>query len=276
MTTYVTSHPRTVDARPRKPPPTRFAVLATAAAIVLTVVTAWDWEYGIGFSVAEVFRNLTRTNPGFEGLLSTDFSRLTSGTAQAAFVETTFMAVVSTITGALVGLPLAILNSVVGAPNRATYLFVKTVNNVIRSIPDLLWALVFVAAVGTGTLPGMLALFLFSIAVVAKLTSDIIDGIDPGPVESALAGGASHVQMVRTAIVPQILPGYVSFSLYTFELNLRASAVLGLVGAGGIGELLRAYYGRGQYDRVWGLVVGFFVVVFVIERVSMALRKRLV
>lgn len=276
MTTEVAARATTSTTRPRKPPPTRFAVLGTAGAVALTIATGWDWEYGIGFSISEVFGNLTRTNPGFEGLLATDFSRLASGTAQAAFVETTLMAVVSTVVGAFVGLPLAILNSVTGAPNRATYLAVKTFNNVVRSIPDLLWALVFVAAVGTGTLPGMLALFLFSIAVVAKLTSDIIDGIDHGPIESAQACGASHVQMVRTAILPQILPGYVSFSLYTFELNLRASAVLGLVGAGGVGELLRAYYGRGQYDRVWGLVVGFFLVVFVIERVSMALRKRLV
>jgi phosphonate transport system permease protein len=266
----------TVAGRPKKPPPTAFAVLGTVGAVAMTVLTGWDWEHGIGFSLIEVFDNLTRPNPAFDGLLATDFTRLTSGTAQAAFIETTLMAVIATIAGALVGLPLAILNSVAGAPNRATYLAVKTLNNVIRSIPDLLWALIFVAAVGTGTLPGMLALFLFSIAVVAKLTSDIIDGIDPGPIESALASGASHTQMIRTAIVPQILPGYVSFCLYTFELNLRASAVLGLVGAGGIGELLRAYYGRGQYDRVWGLVVGFFVVVFVIERISMALRKRLV
>lgn len=263
-------------ARPKKPPPTLFTIVGSLAAVLMTLVTGLDWEHGIGFSLVEIYENFTRPNPAFDGLKSIDWTRLSSGTAQAAFLETALMAVISTITGCMVGLPMAILGSPLGAPNRAVFLALRTINAVIRAIPDLLWALIFVAAVGTGTLPGMIALFLFSIGVVAKLTADIIDGIDPGPIESADASGASHSQMVRVALLPQILPGYVSFSLYAFELNLRASAVLGLVGAGGIGELLRAYYGRGQYDRVWGLVVGFFIVVFVIERFSMALRKRLV
>lgn len=276
MTTTSPAPPRTAAGRPRKPPPTTFAIVGTIAGIVLTVVLAWDWEYGIGFSLAGVVDDLTRRNLVFDGLMNADVLRLLSENPRNAMLETVQMAVIATITGAFVGLPLAILNSLLGAPNRPTYLVVKTFNTVLRSIPDILWALIFVAAIGGGALPGTLALFLFSVGVVAKLTSDIIDGIEQGPIEAARASGASHFQMVRTAMLPQILPGYVSFSLYTFELNLRASAVLGLVGAGGIGTFIEAYRGRGQYDRVWGIVLGFFVVVFVVERMSMWLRRRLV
>lgn len=263
-------------ARPAKPPPTAFAIVGTLIAITFTVVTAWDWEYGIGLSLAGFLEDVTRPNPGYEGLVNIDWLRLLSENPREGMIETVQMAVIATILGALAGLPLALLNSLAGAPNRVVFQSVRAFNTVVRSIPDILWAMIFVAAIGSGALPGTLALFLFSIGVVAKLTSDIVDGIDPGPLEAARASGASHFQMVRTAIVPQILPGYVSFSLYAFELNLRASAVLGFVGAGGIGQYMDMYRGRGQYDRVWGIVLGFFVVVFVVERMSMWLRRRIV
>src|SRR5690606_41915183 len=125
-------------------------------------------------------------------------------------------------------------------------------------------------------LSGLLALFFFSIAVTTKLTYDTLDGIALGPVEAAHAAGATYSQMLRTAVIPQILPAYTSFALYNFELNLRASAVLGLVGAGGIGVRINFFRNRGEWDKLWGLVFMFFLVVFVVERLSVALRRRLV
>ena len=163
-----------------------------------------------------------------------------------------------------------------GNPNFFLRTLVRSFNNVIRSIPDLLWALIFVTAVGIGALSGFLALVFFSLAVTTKLTSDTLDGIDMGPVEAADASGAGINQMLRTAVVPQILPSYASFVLYNFELNLRASAVLGLVGAGGIGARIEFFRGRGQWEELWGLVFMFFLVVLVVERISVSLRRRLV
>lgn len=261
--------------RPRRPPPSPFAVIALLAALGLTVAAGADWRYGIGFSLTEIWEGLTRPNAPMRGLAAIDLSRLLTPRAAAAFLETLQMAVLGTVGGALVALPLALFNSKLGSPNRVGYAVVKLFNNVIRSFPDLLWALLFVAAVGVGALPGVLALFFFSIAVVTKLTSDTIDGLDLGPVEAARASGASHVQMLRVAVMPQVLPAYTSFTMYCFELNLRASAVLGFVGAGGIGTVIDFYRGQGQWDRVWGIVAGFFVVVFVVEQISMALRRRL-
>ncbi len=262
-------------ARPKKPPPPPFAVLGTFALVVTTIVLGWDWEYGIGFSVGDIYDNLGRYNPVLEGVANLDWTTLASPTVIAGFVETFQMAAIATILGGIVALPLALLNSVIGSPNTFVYVAVKNFNSFIRAIPDLIYAVFFVAAIGRGALPGVLALFFLSIAVIAKLTSDIVDGIDQGPVESARASGASHTQMVRTAVLPQILPGYASFALYTFEINLRGSAVLGFVGAGGIGEVFNNYYQRGWYDRLVAVVIGFFVVVFVVDRVSIAVRKRL-
>src|SRR5690606_20157287 len=116
----------------------------------------------------------------------------------------------------------------------------------------------------------------FSLAVMSKLTADMLDGIDHGPIEAADAAGAGHTQMLRTAVIPQILPAFSSFALYSFEINLRASAVLGLVGAGGIGTRLEFFRIRFLWPQLWGLVVMFFIVVFLVERLSITLRRRLV
>lgn len=264
-----------VGQRPTKPPPTTFARWGTLGFIVVTAVLALDWEYGIGFSVSTISEGLQRQNPVLDGVRNLDWATLGNATVIEGFVETFQMAAIATILGGIVALPLALMNSLTGAPNKTTYVLVKNFNSFVRAIPDLIYAVFFVAAIGRGVLPGILALFFLSIGVIAKLTADIVDGIDQGPIESARASGASHVQTVKTAVLPQILPGYASFSLYTFEINLRGSAVLGFVGAGGIGEVFSNYYQRGWYDRLTAVVIGFFVVVFVVDRISIIVRKRL-
>lgn len=258
--------------RPSRPPPSLFAIATTLLAIVMTVVTVIATD----FSLASVIEDLTRPNSSFAGLLHPDWGQITNDRTVRAFVETLQMAVVGTIIGGFAALPLALWNSPVGAPTRGVRWVAKVYSDVIRAIPDVLWALLFVAMVGIGVLPGILALVFFSMAVTTKLTSDVLDGIDPGPVEAADATGAGHTQMLRTAIVPQILPSYSSFLMYSFELNLRASAVLGLVGAGGIGQLIDFYRNLGRWSEVWGIIALFFIVTFLVERLSVTFRRRLV
>jgi phosphonate transport system permease protein len=196
--------------------------------------------------------------------------------SRSAFLETLQMAVLGTTAGVIVSLPLALWSTEVGNPYVVPRVILRSINNVIRSIPDLVWAGLFVLGTGIGALSGVLALFFFSLAVMVKLTADTLDGLDMGPIEAANAAGASHTQMLRAAVVPQILPAFSSYALYDLELNLRASAVLGLVGAGGIGQRLDFFRNRGQWDKLWGLVVMFFLVVFVVERISVSVRRRLV
>jgi phosphonate transport system permease protein len=257
---------------PPKPGPSWFAIGGTIGAIVMTVVTARS----VGFSFGEVLTNLSRQNSVIEGALDPDWGQIWSDRSRSAFLETLQLAVLGTVIGATLALPLALWTTSFGNPNRFLRTIVRSFNNVIRSIPDLLWALIFVTSVGIGALSGLLALIFFSLAVTTKLTSDILDGIDMGPVEAANASGAGLNQMLRTAVVPQILPSYASFVLYNFELNLRASAVLGLVGAGGIGARIEFFRGRGQWEELWGLVFMFFLVVLIVERISVSLRRRLV
>ena len=264
--------PTSAPQLPPRPGPSAFAVGGAVAAVVLTVVTARS----VGFSFGDAIDNLTRPNSVVEGLKDPDWGQLWSERSRRAFVETLQLAVLGTAGGASLALPLALWSTGFGNPSRPLRTLVRTYNAVIRAIPDLLWALLFVSAVGIGALSGLLALFFFSMAVTTKLTADTLDGIDRGPIEAADATGAGLTAMLRTAVVPQILPAYSSFVLYNFEVNLRASAVLGLVGAGGIGARIEFFRGRGEWEQLWGLVFMFFLVVFLVERLSVSLRRRLV
>ena len=134
----------------------------------------------------------------------------------------------------------------------------------------------FVAAVGIGPLPGIAALLLFNLGVVAKLLSETVDGVDAGPLEAARASGSTRTQMVRWAVMPQVLASYVAFSLYAFELNIRASTVIGIVGAGGIGNVLFTQYRFFNWSNVSVIIIELFVFVFLIELLSIQLRRRLV
>ena len=261
-----------IDRLPPRQRATTFTIGATVGVLVLTVLTA----RAVDFSLSGLITDLTRSNAVVEGLVDPDWTQIWSRRSRSAFVETLQVAVLGTIGGAILALPMALYATDYGAPNRFVREGLRLVNSVIRALPDLLWALIFVSAVGIGALSGLLALFFFSIAVISKLTSDTLDAIDRDPIEAGVAVGATNTEMLRRAVLPQVLPSYVSFVLYGFEINLRASAVIGLVGAGGIGERIQFFQGRGEWDKLWGLVILFFLVVFIVERISIFFRRRLV
>ena len=191
-------------------------------------------------------------------------------------IETFRIGILASVLGCFVALPVAFMASQVTAPNRATYLLDKGFMNIIRTIPDLFWAMIFVAGVGLGPFAGVLALFFFTLAIMSKLLSETIDSADPGPLEAAKASGAAHFPAVRNSVFPEVLPNYVAYGLYVFEISIRASAVLGLVGAGGIGRVIEAQRVFFRFDRVFAIVLIMLVIVFVIEQVSVYFRRRLV
>ncbi|MEX1178352.1 MAG: phosphonate ABC transporter, permease protein PhnE [Nitriliruptor sp.] len=270
-----TATPPTRARRPAKPgvPWTTWAGIATFVAI-----TAWavlEPLGGIGFSLAPLF-----TEQAVAGwyiirrFFDPEWSFLPR--AYPRFVETLYIAVIASAVGCSVALPISLLASSVTNANRVLHGVVRTWLSVIRSLPDIAWALLFVAAVGTGALGGIMALTIFNIGIIAKLTSETVDGVDLGPVEAASASGAGRVQTAWVSVVPQILPGYLSYSLYVFELNIRASLVLGLVGAGGIGNVIKVTLSRFEYERLGAVIVAFFVIVVILDQISIALRRRLV
>jgi phosphonate transport system permease protein len=269
--------------RPVKPRRSPTIYVGIAAFVIITLVSVSE-QWGIGLDIGGIIEDIGRGEPILRQLLNPNWAflpRVIEFSLQPPFVsgplvETFQMAVVAAFIGCGIALPISFLSSRTTVGNRAALTFSRGVLSVIRAIPDILYALIFVAAVGIGPLPGILALIFFNIGVVAKLLSETVDGVDRGPIEAADAGGSSRTQMVRWAVLPQVLPNYVAYSLYAFELNVRASTVLGIVGAGGIGFLLRTQYGFREWSNVSVIVICLFVVVFLIELVSIRLRRRLV
>ena len=272
----VQAPPRTDRAARPVKPRTRWTVWAGLTVFVaITLWAALEPLGGIGFTLTPLFSEQAIAGRHIIARFFNPEWRFLP-TAWPRFLETLYMAVMASSVGCALALPVSLYCSKV--TNRSTVLYQawRTLLSVIRALPDVAWALLFVAAVGTGALPGMLALIVFNMGIVAKLTSETVDGVDPGPLEAADAAGASRVQRAWAAVVPQILTGYLSYSLSVFELNLRAATVLGFVGAGGIGTVIRVTYTRFEFERLGAVIVAIFVIVALLDRVSMALRRRLV
>jgi phosphonate transport system permease protein len=258
--------------RSERPAPPGRSLALVGSFIVFLVITAWA-VLGIDPNWGRIADNI-----GKAGKILSEFwppnlnfaSRMVDG-----MVETFQMAVVATAFGSLIALPVAFLASRISAPNAWVLYLDRSVLSVVRSVPDILYAIIFVAALSIGPLPGILALILFNIGVIGKLLSETVDGVDPGPIEAARAAGASHTQVVWASVMPQVLPNYVAYALYTFELNIRASAVVGFVGAGGIGLVLDTQRKFFNYDNVAMIVLELFVMVVIIEFISERLRRRL-
>lgn len=257
--------------RPRKPPPSPTLLIGLAIVVAITV-----WAgLGIEFTLTPLFTDLTRGQVIIEQFVRPEWDFLVRPAVAAAFLETLYMAVLASLVGCVLALLLAMLASKVSAPNTAVYRITRAVLSLVRSLPDVAYGLIFVAVVGTGALPGVLALIMFNIGVAAKLTGETIDAVDPGPIEAVEASGGNRLQRARWAILPQVAPNYLSYCFYVFELNIRASLVLGIVGAGGIGFLMETLLARREYSQVSAIVVLLFVVVFVLDQLSRALRRRL-
>ncbi|MCH7669118.1 MAG: phosphonate ABC transporter, permease protein PhnE [Acidobacteria bacterium] len=254
-------------------------VIAVTGAAVFTMLAFNK----IDFSVFELIIRSSEVTALAEKLWPPDFTWSKSiGQPEtfvlwAPYVETLRIAVVGATTGVLVAVPLAFSASRLTTPNQTVYWIAKSIMNVIRTIPDLFWGILFAAAVGFGSpFPGALAMIMFSIAIMAKLLSETVDAIDPGPLEAARSTGASHWQMVKSAAFPQVVPHYVAYGLYVLELNVRASVILGFIGAGGIGRLLDERRNFFQWDQVMAIVLVIFVTVILIEIVSIAVRRRII
>jgi phosphonate transport system permease protein len=191
-------------------------------------------------------------------------------------IETLQIAIIGATLGCILALPLAFVASRPTTYNTPTFWGARAFMNVIRTIPDLFWAALFAAGVGFGAFAGALAMIMFSLAIMAKLLSETIDSVDPGPLEAARAAGSRHSQMVQYSAMPQVLPNYVAYAFYIFELNIRASVVIGIVGGGGIGRLLDEQRSFFQWDRVMAIVIIIFVAVILIESVSVWARRKIV
>src|SRR6185437_5049308 len=151
----------------------------------------------------------------------------------------------------------------------------RFIMNFIRTIPDLLYAALFAVLVGFGPTAGTLALIFFTFGIISKLSYESTEAIDPGPLEAMTAVGANRLKLIRFGVLPQVAPTYLAHFLYTFEVSIRASAILGLVGAGGIGLLLKNTLDLFRYDQSCAIVIYTLLIVVIIDLVSTRFRTYL-
>ncbi len=195
-------------------------------------------------------------------------------------LATIAMALMATGLAVVFAVPISFLaarNLMSGNPvTYAIYVVVRTLLNILRSIESLIIAIVFVVIVGLGPFAGMLALALHSVAALGKLYSEVIEGIDPGPIEAIRATGANWLQVVRYAVIPQIVPPFTAFTIYRWDINVRSATVIGLVGGGGIGFLLIELIRVNNMRGVSAVFIAIAVIVIVLDTISAKIRERLV
>ena len=197
----------------------------------------------------------------------------------ARMIETIFMGMMATLFGIVFSIPVSFLaarNIMSGSRiTIAIYYVTRAILNIIRSIEPLIWALIAVVWVGLGPFAGIVALTLHSIAALGKLYSEAIEGIDPGPIEAIQATGANRLQTIMFGVIPQMISPFISFSIYRWDINVRMSTVIGLVGGGGIGFLLVQYIRLLDY-RSAGIAVWFIAItVATLDYVSAEIRNRM-
>ena len=189
--------------------------------------------------------------------------------------ESLFIAWAGTVIGAIFSFPVSFLaaqNVAVGIVSRTT----KQILNAIRAFPELILAFVFLPITGLGPFTGTLAVGIHSIGTLGKLSSEVIEGIDEGPLESIKSSGGSKLNELFFGVIPQVMPTITSYWLYRFEINLRASAVLGVVGAGGVGaELINQLRFR-DFPRAGTVLVVTIVMVLIVDAISAAIRRRII
>lgn len=194
-------------------------------------------------------------------------------TAWTALLETLAIALLGTVLGFVLALPFGVGGARNLAP-RWVFLLSRSICAAVRTLPSLLWAVLFVILVGFHPLAGVLAMTMYTMGHLAKLQYESLEGLSPDPIEAARATGATSFQIIRFVVLPEASNLLVSQVLYMFDYNVRASAIVGFVGAGGIGFYIARYLQALQYDGVLTLLAVVFVAVIAIDALSHKLRTR--
>lgn len=265
-----------------------------AALLVITFVLGWviiDASFGSLLSPSEETRRqvLGFIHPDFAHLTTPEPALTQNRSAMEAqkfsivnlMVITMLMALVATILGALLAFPLSFL----GARNLmggsrigiAVYTVVRGFFNMFRSIEILFWVSMFAAWLMYGNaFTGVMALVIHTIAALGKLYSEQVESIASGPIEAIQATGGSKLQIVRFAVIPQIVPSFLAFTLYRWEINVRMATIVSLVGGGGIGELLFWYRHQRNFTELGAVILAIIAVVWTLDYISGRVRERIV
>jgi phosphonate transport system permease protein len=255
-----------------RPPFDRRRQVLTALVVVSVVAIVWAW-FKVDLSIAGITQSWGDVVNLLERMFPPRYTNL--GRWIDAAIETFFMALLGTTIAVVLSFPLAFLAARNTTINGFTRGLARAVITASRAIPDLVFALIFVAAVGIGPLAGILALALHSIGMIGKLFADAIEEIDEGPRDAVLSTGSTQMQALSTSVLPQVMPSFISTSLYRMDINVRTSVILGIVGAGGIGFELQAALRALAYPRGLGIVTVIIAMVVIVEWLSAMMRRSL-
>ncbi|MBI1282687.1 MAG: phosphonate ABC transporter, permease protein PhnE [Anaerolineaceae bacterium] len=263
--------------------------------LVVVLVLAWSWSAskpseinrvnGIFDALGAMWDLLKRMAPpefelarGTKNIVNVLGSDIQIGwpVVVTAVVETVQMAIIGTVAAVLMSIPLSLLAARNVSPHPVIYQSIRLLLNFLRSIPELVYALLFVAAVGLGPFTGVLALAFSSVGSLTRLYAEAIEQIDPQQVNALRATGANGLQTFIYSVVPQALPLLISYSIVYFESNVRHATILGYVGAGGVGYKLFEYMGTSAYKKLFGTAIVLVIAVTIIDRFSNYLRQRFI
>lgn len=253
--------------------------LSTPSWFAWLVLIIFAFLFIQGFSSAEI--SLERLVRGVNNLsiflgqaIPPDWSNM--DVIANAMLETLYMAIVGVTIGIILSVPFALLASRNTTPHPVVRVVTRFLIATMRTIPDLIWALIFVVAVGLGPLAGILAIILDTIGFAARFFSERIEEVRPGPANALTASGAGRLSVIMGAILPETLASMSATSLYSVEKAIRSAVTLGLVGAGGIGVELSTAMRLFQYDKAFSIIIVVLVVVIAFEQLSSMIRKRVI
>lgn len=265
---------RVTPPEPTGPAVPRRKVLRWAAIGGVVVLLVWSVQ-GTGVSLGSLIDGREGGLHLARGFLHPDLSATFLADVGAAVLQTLQISLTGLLLAAPLGLAAALLIAGnVGAPGWLR-VSARTGAAFLRGVPDLLWALLFVATIGPGPAAGALAIAVHGAGLLAKLGAEQLEAVDPAPVEAVRLSGAGRAATTVLAVIPQARAGLASLLLYQWECNLRTSTVLGFVGAGGIGQELAISLRLFRYDELSTLVLAVLVMILLVDQLSRAIRRRM-
>jgi len=256
-------------------------------------LVAWS-AHGTGVDLPGLLgrEGLTQMAAYVVRLFPPDLSPATLGDAAVGAVETFAISFVGSVLAVVIAFPIALLASrsvlyrgILYAGQRlgpgarwgriGVYAFARAALNALRTIPEILWALIFVFIVGLGPFPGVLALGVHTAGVLGKLFAEVIEDVDPRPIEALQSTGAGRLSIILYGILPQAAPQFLSYALYRWEVNIRAAAIMGFVGAGGLGQRVHISISLFHEHQLLTLILAIYVIVTLVDALSAYLRARL-
>ncbi|MBS4193037.1 phosphonate ABC transporter, permease protein PhnE [Bacillus sp. FJAT-49705] len=247
--------------------------------IYITLALIYIWAFS-GMPLPDVKETAAQVSKAiFSGIFSPDWDYVYLPDGEdllRGLLDTLAIAILGTFISAFLCVPFSFLAASNMSKGRSLSNTGKFILSLIRTFPEIVMAIMFIKAVGPGSFAGVLALGLHSIGMLGKLFTEEIESVDPGPAEALTATGANRLQIIWFAILPQVLPGFLSYTLYRFEINVRSASILGVIGAGGIGTLLIFALSSRDWERVGIILLGIIVMVTFIDLLSGYIRKKIV